>query len=210
MSILDSDSIPLSYVLRRARYYISLLKAGEILRRYFIMNMFDGLLTSVGVVIGARISGALNPKVIVSTVLGASLAMGISGFAGAFMTERAERIREVKELERSLFTNLDNSVISEASRYVAFLAAIIDSLSPLLGSLIPSLPFFLSLMGLIGVPLAFLASLIIAGCLLLGLGFYLGKVCGESKLKYGAYMFLSGLAVAILVTLIGGAIKWGG
>lgn len=208
MSRLELDNIPFLSVVKRARYYVSLLKAGEILRRYFIMNMFDGILTVMGIIVGAKVLGALNPKVIVGTTLGASLAMGISGFAGAFMTERAERIREVKELERSLFTNLNNSVISEASSFVALLAAIVDALAPLLASLTSSLPFLLSIFNLIDSVTAFNLSMLTGSALLICLGVYLGKVCGENPVKYGAYMFLSGLVVAVLTALIGGILGW--
>ncbi|RLE64781.1 MAG: hypothetical protein DRJ47_06860 [Thermoprotei archaeon] len=191
---------------RRIRFHVEVLEAGGILRRYFVMNGFDGILTVTGIVMGAYITNALNPIFVVGASMGASIAMGVSGFVGAFMTERAERIKEIKELEKNLFTSLDNSFLKHAVNTVTFLAAIIDALAPLVFSIIGVSPFFLAVLSIITPMTAFYASLVVISMLLFLLGFILARISGEHPLKYGFYMLLSGLLVSILGFLLGGVI----
>ena len=101
--------------IERVKFYIRVMKGEEILRRYFVMNAFDGALTMLGIVLGAVVAGATNEKIIIGAGVSASFAMGISGFVGAFMTERAERERLIKELERALLTDLDDTMLGRAS-----------------------------------------------------------------------------------------------
>jgi hypothetical protein len=63
--------------LKKVRTYLRVARAGGIVRRYFVMNGFDGAMT--------------KPEVILLAGFGACPAMGGSGFFGAFMAERAER-----------------------------------------------------------------------------------------------------------------------
>ncbi|MBE0512945.1 hypothetical protein IBX38_07835 [Candidatus Bathyarchaeota archaeon] len=51
--------------------------------------------------------------------MGATLAMGLSGFAGAYMTEEAERAKKLNSLEKSMLTELKNSVVGKASRFAS-------------------------------------------------------------------------------------------
>jgi len=55
------------------------------------MNAFDGATTVLGIVIGAYVAGITNEFWVIWSGLGATLAIGLSGFAGAYMTEEAER-----------------------------------------------------------------------------------------------------------------------
>ena len=47
--------------LKRWKRYHQISEVGDITRRYFVMNAFDGALTMLGVVIGAYVAGILNP-----------------------------------------------------------------------------------------------------------------------------------------------------
>jgi len=94
------------FLLRNLRRNIDISHVGDLSRRYFVMNAFDGVMTMLGFIIGAHVSGLIEPKIIVVAGLGASLAMGISGFFGAYLAEKALRIKKLKEIERDLFTNL--------------------------------------------------------------------------------------------------------
>ena len=91
--------------LGRFRSYIRVAGASAIARRYFVMNAFDGALTILGVIVGAFMAREVDPRVIMGAGVGASLAMGISGAWGAYMAERAERRRSLKELENQMFKN---------------------------------------------------------------------------------------------------------
>ena len=166
------------------REYIEIAGAGEILRRYFAMNAFDGALTMMGFVVGTYISGLRDPRVVLTTGISASFAMGVSGFVGALLTEKAERERKVRELERAMLKSLDGTIIATASKVAILLAAIVDAVAPALTALIISSPFILSCMEFIDYDIAVLASLAISMLLLYALGSYLGKISGGRSWVY--------------------------
>ena len=93
---------------------------GPIARRYFVKNGFDGSMTMLGIIVGAWIVNVTRPEIVVTAGLGACLAMGISGVSGAYMIERAERKRDLKNLESAMMTKLDDSVITDATTFVSF------------------------------------------------------------------------------------------
>jgi predicted membrane protein (TIGR00267 family) len=74
---------------------------GPIARRCFVKNGFDGSMTMLGIIVGAWVVNATQTEIIVTSGLGACLAMGISGVSGAYMTERAERKRDLKKPRNS-------------------------------------------------------------------------------------------------------------
>ncbi|MGQ9680524.1 MAG: hypothetical protein ACUVV4_07145 [Candidatus Bathyarchaeia archaeon] len=112
--------------LKNLRTYISITKSKSLLRRYFVMNAFDGTMTSLGIMIGAYISHIDDPAIIIGIKIVSGIAMVISGFTGTYMTENAERASLLNELEDSMLTNLDDSIHGTASRYVSFFAALVD------------------------------------------------------------------------------------
>ena len=96
----------LNLLLKKSKEYIEIAKVGEIARRYFVLNAFDGALTVLGIIMGSYVVGVKDPRVVIGASFGACLAMGVSGFWGAYMAERAERKRALKDLEMALFINL--------------------------------------------------------------------------------------------------------
>ena len=79
---------------------------GEIARRYFAMNAFDGVLTAIGVLVGGYLGGVDSPRAIFTVVLTTAVGMGVSGFYGSYLVERAERGRAMRELEESTLSSL--------------------------------------------------------------------------------------------------------
>lgn len=189
--------------IERIKFYVRVMKGEEILRRYFVMNAFDGALTMLGVILGAVMAGATNERIIIGAGVSASFAMGISGFVGAFMTERAERERLIKELERALLTDLDDTMLGKASLTMTIIAAIIDGVSPALASITASIPFFLVSIKLIDFSQAVYISLTIIMLMLLTLGVILGRISRANVIKYGLVMVASGILVALLSLIIG-------
>lgn len=183
--------------------YIEVSHAGEIARRYFVMNAFDGALTMLGFVVGSFLSGLQDPEVVVSGGLGASFAMGVSGFVGALLSEKAEREREIKELERILFTKLrgTGSIVERANTIAVFLAALIDASAPALAAIVSAVPFIYAMYFKTSFFTAMSISIILTLTVVFILGFYLGKISGENPIKYGLAMVLAGLLIS-LVTLI--------
>ena len=83
-------------LLKRIKYYDKITGMSKISRRYFIMNSFDGILTMLGVLLGSYFVGAEDVNLIIGAGIGASIAVGISGLWGAFLTESAERKKEIR------------------------------------------------------------------------------------------------------------------
>ncbi len=183
--------------------YLSAAEAMEILRRYMVMNSFDGALTMLGFIMGSYAAGGRDPHIILSAGISASLAMGLSGFIGALITEKAEREKKVKELEKALFADLRGSYIDKAARVTVISAAIVDALAPAVAALISALPLVFTLYGLISFDLAVALSITLTLAFIFMLGFYLGKVSGGQPWKYGLYMLAAGFILSLISNSIG-------
>lgn len=116
------------------RHYHEVAEVSEIARRYFAMNAFDGVLTTMGVLVGAYLGDVRNAHAVISVGLAAAVAMGVSGFYGSYLIERAERDRSLRELEEATLSKLDDSDIAAASTYAAVFVALVDGLSPFAAS----------------------------------------------------------------------------
>jgi predicted membrane protein (TIGR00267 family) len=187
------------------RNYVKITEADEIARRYFVMNAFDGSLTMLGIIIGTFLANVHEPRIVIGAGVGASLAMGMSGFFGTYMTERAERTRELKKLERAMVTNLDETVWDDASTFVSIWTAAVDGLSPALAAIVAVIPFILAQTGLMDFYSALSASLVLIALTLFLLGAFLGKISEESIPLNGIRMLLVGVLTGFFVWLISGA-----
>jgi len=185
----------------KVRVYLHITKASGIARRYFVMNGFDGAMTVFGIVLGSWIAGVSKSKIIVLAGLGACLAMGLSGFFGALMAEKAERERHLKEMEEATNNNVD-PIHYEAARFVTFYVALIDGLSPALTAIISLMPFILVSAGLMPIWNAYVISLTLSLATLFLLGMYLGKVAKENGWLYGVAMLTVGAFTALIVFFI--------
>ncbi len=183
--------------------YLSATEAMGILRRYMVMNSFDGALTMLGFITGSYAAGGRDPRIILSAGISASLAMGLSGFIGALITEKAEREKKMKELERVLFANLKGSYIDKAAKVTVISAAIVDALAPAIAALISALPLVFALYGLVSFDLAVTSSILLTLGFIFMLGFYLGKVSGGQPWKYGLYMLAAGFLLSLISNSIG-------
>ena len=193
----------LKSILNRIRLYIRITEMGPIARRYFVKNGFDGSMTMLGIIVGSWVVSVERAEIVVTAGLGACLAMGISGLFGAYMTERAERKRDVKKLECAMMTKLDDSVITDASSFVSFYAAVVDGGSPILTALISLAPFIFTLYGLVAVESAYIISLVVTLVTLFTLGMYLGKIAKENALLYGIQTLAAGVTTIAIALLLG-------
>ncbi|MFH0816242.1 MAG: VIT1/CCC1 transporter family protein [Methanobacteriota archaeon] len=197
-----ADGSGLKKVLARWRLYWKVAEVGEVARRYFVMNAFDGALTMLGVVIGSYLSGIEDPQIIIAAGVAGALAMGISGVSGAYMTESAERKKRLKELERAMLRPMRDTIHEEAHDFATTVVAIVDGLSPALAAICVISPFFAEHFGLVSPLVAFYASVGLTLAVLVGLGMYLAKISDESMAKYGARMLLVGVITAGLCIAI--------
>ena len=187
----------------RIETYESVSSFSEISRRYFVINGFDGAVTILGIILGTYMVGNTDPRIVIGSGLGSSLAMAISGFSGAYIAEKAERLRKMRELERSLFMDVNGTIIEKASDFASILIAAIDGLAPALTSFIGLFPFILCLKGIIQLKTATYISSLLIFILLFIMGSYIGKIARENVIKYGLLTFSAGLLVSLFSLLIG-------
>lgn len=189
------------------RQYMSMVEGENILRRYFVMNGFDGVLTAFGIILGSWIAGATDPAILIIAGMSASFAMGISGFWIAYLTERAERTKEQKKLEDAMVTNLKNTKIAKANMWVSLIIAFVDGMSPLIFSLIAIIPF-LFVLGGGNMLIAYIISTGLVIVEVTVLGMFLGAVSGKNKILYAlkilpAAAVLAGLTFLLEVVVVG-------
>jgi predicted membrane protein (TIGR00267 family) len=184
------------------REYSRITGTAQIARRYLAMNAFDGVLTIIGVLVGSYVAGVRSADIVVRTGMATSIAMGISGMWGAYLTEAAERKRELDELERITLTDLDQTKIGRAARLAVITAALVDGLAPFIAALIVLIPlFFVSPTS--NVVTSYALSLTIALLSLFGLGMFLGHISGRNLISYGLRTLVAGLVSIALSLLLG-------
>jgi predicted membrane protein (TIGR00267 family) len=181
---------------------LEIAEGGGILRRYFVMNGFDGALTSLGIIFGAFIAGLKDPHTLILAGMGASIAMGISGFWIAYLTESAERAKEIKELEDQMITDLSDTEYSEAHFHASIIISFIDGLSPFLFSTISIAPFFFVLLEVIPMQIGYIISFTLVLIEVIVLGLFLGAISEQNKIIYALKTSTAFIAVVLLTFLI--------
>ena len=184
--------------LEKLKRYIRVSGIAPISRRYFIMNAFDGATTILGIVIGAYVAEITSELLVIWSGLGATLAMGLSGFVGAYMTEEAEREKKLRTLEKSMLTELTNSVVGRASRFASLWAGIVDGVSPAIAAVTCLAPLFFSSVGVFSIDFAIQLSVAIALSIMFLLGVFLGRISKRNIFFHGAKMFFVGLIITIV------------
>ena len=92
--------------LERYKILWQISEASPIIRRYFAMNFFDGILTALGIVLAQYaffLDGkTISNKLLFFTSLITALAIGISGLTGSHLAETAERRLNVIQMKQVL------------------------------------------------------------------------------------------------------------
>lgn len=184
------------------REYDKLANISEIARRYFAMNAFDGVLTIIGVLMGNFVAGVSDARIVLSTGLATCVAMGVSGLWGAYLTESAERKRDLDELSKVTLTDMTNTRIGRASRAAIVIVAIVDGLSPLMAALIVLLPFFVA-GSTDDLSWAYYTALGLALVTLFGLGLFLGQISKGRMIIYGLKTVLAGVVSIAISFFLG-------
>jgi predicted membrane protein (TIGR00267 family) len=184
------------------REYDKLANISEIARRYFAMNAFDGVLTIIGVLMGNFVAGVSDARIVLSTGLATCVAMGISGLWGAYLTESAERKRDLDELSRFTLTDLTDTRIGRASRAAIVIVAIVDGLSPFMAALVVLVPFFLA-GNFEDLTWAYYTSLGLALLTLFSLGLFLGHISRGRMIVYGFKTVLAGVVSIVISFFLG-------
>ena len=183
--------------------YIQFSGISEISRRYFVMNTFDGALTMLGIVLGSYAYGSMDVRLILGAGFGASLAMAISGFSGAYMAERAEQRRDLQELEKAMLRDMENSLHGKAMKAATIWVALVDGGAPLMAGIIALTPFILAFLEMVTPLWAVYSSVAVIMSMLFLLGVFLGRISGEKLLASGFRTLAVGLATAAVILFTG-------
>ncbi len=186
----------------KGKQLFSLLYRGrKIARRYLVTNGFDGTLTMLGMMTGFYVSGTKDLGVAINACLGAAIALFVSGFSSAYLSEKAERKQELLELEQALLVDLDESHYGEASRYLPVFIAAVNGFCPLFLSLLIISPVFLSWQGIEWPCSPFLVAIGIALFCIFLLGVYLGKISRQFWLWAGLRTVLIAMVLVGIILL---------
>jgi predicted membrane protein (TIGR00267 family) len=186
------------------RHYHEIAEVGEIARRYFAMNAFDGVLTALGVLVGGYLGGIDSARAIFIVVLTTAVGMGVSGFYGSYLVERAERTRAMRELEESTLSSLQDTTIASASRYATVVIALVDGTSPFLAAMILMIPFLFT--GVVPIHTAYVLAIVVGLVELFFLGVFLGAVSRDRLWLSGMRLVLAGVIALVISLLLGGGI----
>lgn len=179
-------------ILKQIKTLLEISHSREIMRRYFVVNGFDGALTMLGLIMGFYVSEYVELSVVITTCLAAALALGMSGVSSAYISEAAERRRTLMELEQAMVASLDESHHARAATWIPWLVALVNGIAPLLIALIIILPLWLALNGFDLAPGPLPTAMLIAMSIIFLLGVFLGRIGGTFWLWSG----LQSLAVA--------------
>ncbi len=148
--------------------------------------------------VGFQQSANVSYSVAITGCLSAAVALCMSGLSSAYLSEVAERQKELQELERALLSDLGNSDYGRASRLVPVFVAMINGFAPLGVSLIIITPLWLAESGIqLSVP-PFLLAIALALFIIFLLGVLLGRLSNEFWLWTG----LRTLTIATVTMLV--------
>ena len=178
--------------LKQIKTLLQISHSREIMRRYFVVNGFDGALTMLGLIMGFYVSDRIDLAVVITSCLAAALALGMSGISSAYISEAAERRRTLIELEKAMVTSLDESHHARAATWIPWLVALVNGIAPLFIALIIIFPLWLARNGVVLAFEPLPTAMLVALAIIFLLGVFLGRIGGTSWIWSG----LQSLAVA--------------
>ena len=173
-------------------------------RRYFVANGFDGTLTSIGVVVGAYLSGGVEDGLaLIGIGLGAAVGLGTSGIWSVWEIERAETSREREQLESSMLISLEGTRLTRDLRSEQMVHALAAASGPVIGVAVTLSPFLLE--GTVLTLFQSVVASILLGVLLLGgIGAYMGLISQQRWYVAAVRMGLAGIVVTVISVLLPG------
>ena len=162
---------------------------------HFVRGIIDGLLSTLGVVIGAS---AADNVIILSAGIGGAVANGVSNLLGAFSSEEYKGQLEIQKLENAMLNKgIEDSLIGKNMKKERIKAGFLDGGSTIIGGFIPVMPFIL-----LDSSQALLWSVLCTVLTLFILGAYIGKVSKKWIILSGLKLMILGALTALLVHLI--------
>lgn len=168
----------------------------KIIRRYAIMNSFDGALATFGILLANYFSNVTDPNLIFVVGMSSGISMGISGFWGTFFIEQAEQRKEMKRMEKHMLISMKNKFLGFAYSFSSKITAFVDGASPLITAFLILSPFLIFPIEL-AYKLAFLLSMLV----FFFLGIVMGMIAKENIFLY-AFKFLLAAIVALFILYV--------
>ena len=95
-------------------------------------------------------------------------------------------------------SNDKKSLIEQSERFATIVASLVDGGAPVLGSVLPLLPFFFGPLS----PFHFIISYTVLAGILVYLGIFLGNISGGGRLKYTLHLITAGITTLIVSLLL--------
>ena len=191
----------------KEHFILHLLRSWSIARRYMVTNGFDGALTMLGMITGFYTTGMTELSVAITACLGAAIALFISGISSAYLSEKAEREKELRELEQALVVDLKESDYGRASRYLPIFVALVNGLSPLLLALVILLPLFLAEeKQAVSTTSPFISAIAVGLLCVFSLGVFLGKINKKFWLWSGLRALIIALVTVVIILFVSRAV----
>lgn len=176
--------------------------------RYIALGTLDGILAVMGVTLaasGVAGAGGLDiPNYIIGlTGLSGGIALSMSNAFGSFIGERAEEVRNIRELEQKMMLDegkLDDTLIHKQAKRRIYMSMFTHGFSSFTGSFVPVLPFLF----IASRSTATITTIVFCFIALIILGIYLARVSRESLLKTSLEIVFIGILISVVSFLIGG------
>jgi predicted membrane protein (TIGR00267 family) len=186
--------------IEKIKIYNKIANISKIVRRYFAVNGFDGVITSIGILLGNYIIGVNEYTNVIIAGAAICISLGVSGVWSAYNSETAERRRELDDLEESTLHNLDKTIIYDAQKFATKVLAAVNGLSPVLMAFVPLTPFIFG--KYIPINICYYIGFAIAFSILFSIGLFLGKISRSNLIISGIKMLLAGGFCVILSLLL--------
>lgn len=181
------------------RFYLQITHSQGIIRRYFVVNGFDGALTMLGLIIGFLFSPPSSLQIIINACMGATIALAVSGTSSAYVSEQAELRLALSNLQDAMVTELHKGVHAEAARWVPIFIALVNGSAPLIISLLIITPLWLATQGMAFFIAPLQGAIFIAIVIVFLFGVFLGRLSGVTWLISGIKtLLIAALTVALI------------
>ena len=175
---------------------------GPIIRRFFINTLFDSTFMLLGIIVGSAFAGDAGLNIIIVTMLTTSVALGISTGVSVYEAESLEQERKISDLEKAMFTDLEDTSIQKTAKHTILLATVINFATPLFSCAVTVTPFILAAVGILHVDIAGWISVTLALGTLFGAGVYMGRIGKTNPYKKGLRMVGFGVLAFVIGFLL--------
>jgi predicted membrane protein (TIGR00267 family) len=152
---------------------------------YLINTLFDAIFTILGIIVGSSFGSSIDIRAIIRTMVTASISLGVSSGFSVYEAQSIQEERRIDNIEEAMLTDLEGTMITEESRTLTILSALLVFLTPLFACMVTLIPFMFAFFGLISIERSGLYSIVVDLILIFLSGLVFG---GEKRLLKGIRM----------------------